>query len=218
MAKDTDIIRCSFCRKASEDTRLTISSPSDYLERAYICDACIEVCNDILAENGIQVRTSKLPTELDLTTLGIKPPFKTVKFELNHDRCFHLCPFMPPFNEIYTDHVAPAGRTAGFDVERADEIFGTGSIIEDVWQRIGSSGVITADVTGRNPNVMYEIGMAHTLGKPVVIMTQTMEDVPFDLRQYRCLVYQHTPRGCTQLEEKLTGTLLSLRAKRPHAV
>ena len=175
----TTAIFCSFCKKSTGLAELLISAPSDY-PPAFICDECIDVCVSILEDRGVRVKAN-LPRELDLTALGIKPAFKIVKFELMHDRCFHLCPFGPPFNEIYADHVTCAAKSVGFTVERADEIFGTESIIEDIWQRIGSSGVITADVTGRNPNVMYEIGMAHTLGKPVIIMTQTMDDVPFDL-------------------------------------
>ena len=54
---------------------------------------------------------------------------------------------------------------------------------------------------------MYEIGMAHTVGRPVVIITQSVDDVPFDLKHYRCIIYEHTPRGCKALEDKLEGTL-----------
>ncbi len=98
-----------------------------------------------------------------------------VKFEVRHNHCFHLCPFTFPFNDIYSDHVLRAAAAAGFTIERADEIFGVEPIIEDVWQSVGSAAVITADVTGRNPNVMYEIGIAHTLGKPVIVMTQAID-------------------------------------------
>jgi len=75
-----------------------------------------------------------------------------------------------------------------------------------------SSEFILADVTGKNPNVMYEIGMAHTIGKPVIIITQQIDDVPFDLRHYRCIVYEYTPRGCKDLERKISGTLRFLKS------
>ena len=68
-------------------------------------------------------------------------------------------------------------------------------------------------MTGRNPNVMYEIGMAHTVGKPVVMITQNREDVPFDLKHYRYIVYEYTPRGCQLLEEKLIGTVKFLKKR-----
>lgn len=58
---------------------------------------------------------------------------------------------------------------------------------------------------------MYEIGIAHTVGKPVIIITQTMDDVPFDLKHYRCIVYSYTPRGILEFEERIAGTLSFLR-------
>jgi nucleoside 2-deoxyribosyltransferase len=85
-------------------------------------------------------------------------------------------------------------------------VFSTDVVIEDVWEGINSSTFVIADVTGRNPNVMYEVGMAHTVGKPVLLMTQTMDDVPFDLKHRRCVVYEFTPRGCERLEKAIVRT------------
>ena len=218
-------LSCSFCGKDHNEVASLISAPKERNTRACICDKCVGSCLEIFRESGIALDVDSvnakpadkaakhIPSQLDLSMLGIKPPFKTYKFNLKPDQCFHLCPFCSPFNEIYYDHVASAARSAGLSIERADEIFGAGSIIEDIWQRIGAAELITADVTGRNPNVMYEIGMAHTLGKPVVIMTQTMDDVPFDLRQYRCLVYKFTPRGCSELEKNLLSTFQAIKSK-----
>ena len=105
------------------------------------------------------------------------------------------------------------GGTIGALAKRADEIFGTDPIIDDIWEAINSAALIVADVTGRNPNVMYEIGMAHTVGKPVLIVTQAIEDVPFDLRHYRCITYDYTPRGCSELEQRLRATITFLKPK-----
>jgi len=203
-------LRCSFCSKRQSEVKKMIKAPN-----AIICDECVGVCIDILEEDGAKIRAPKPVPEVDVTVLGIKPRFKTFRFQLRESHCFHLCPFAEPFNTIYSDHVRKAALAAGFTVERADEVFGTDPIIEDIWQAINCSAVVIADVTGRNPNVMYEIGMAHTVGKPVIIMTQTMGDVPFDLQHYRCIVYEYTPRGCVSLEEKLTSTLRFLKGKRP---
>jgi hypothetical protein len=149
--------------------------------------------------------------KIDFKDLGIKPPFKTLRFEPRPNHCFHLCPFMEPFDTIYRDHISKTAKKSGFTIERADEIFGTGLIVEDIWQAIVTASVVIADVTGRNPNVMYEIGMAHTVGKPVVIMTQDLNDVPFDLRNYRCTIYAYTPRGCAKLEDDLFNILRFMR-------
>ena len=151
--------------------------------------------------------------EFDVAKLGFKPRFKTLRLELKENCAFFLCPFSEPFNAIYQDHIRPSVERAGFVVNRADEIFGTEPIIEDIWESIIASEVIIADVSGRNPNVMYEIGMAHAVGKPVLILTQDIDDVPFDLRHHRCIIYTHTPRGCSELEIAITNTLKFVKGK-----
>lgn len=200
---------CNFCKKPNTEVKWVIAGPD-----SNICDECIDVCINILEQEGIKIRSPRALPEADLSQLGIKPRFKTLRFQIRQDHCFYLCPFSEPFNTIYKDHAVNAAVTSGFSIERADEVFGTDPIIEDIWQGINSAAVVVADVTGRNPNVMYEIGMAHTVGRPVVIITQTMEDVPFDLKHYRCIVYEYTPRGCAALEEKLVGTLRFLKGKK----
>ena len=60
---------------------------------------------------------------------------------------------------------------------------------------------------GRYPNGMFEIGMAHTVGKKVIILTQTMDDVPFDLRHIRCIVYEDSPVGLAELRRVITVTI-----------
>ena len=62
-------------------------------------------------------------------------------------------------------------------------------------------------MTDRNPNVFYETGVAHTVGKEVILITQSMNDVPFDLKHLRCIVYDYTPRGIQFLESNLKNTI-----------
>jgi len=93
------------------------------------------------------------------------------------------------------------------DIGRADDFFGARSIMSDVWLAINDAQLIIADCTGRNPNVFYEIGIAHTIGKPTILLTQTLDDIPFDLQHLRCIVYDYTPRGMKQFNEELTQTL-----------
>jgi hypothetical protein len=79
--------------------------------------------------------------------------------------------------------------------------------MEDVWEQVCRARVLVAELTGRNPNVFYELGMAHTLGKSVILITQSIDDVPFDLRHQRVIPYQYSPRGVQRLEGALTKTL-----------
>jgi hypothetical protein len=211
-------LRCTFCGKGVDDVALLIKGPD-----VYICEECVDLCAEILLDHmedtpslnllpTIAKAKRKIP-ELDLHEMGLSPRFKRIRFARKKGHCFYLCPFAEPFNAIFYDHVKPSLEREGFSVERADEIFGTDPIIEDIWEGINSCEVVIADVTGRNPNVMYEIGMAHTVGKPVLILTQNIDDVPFDLKQYRCIVYQYTPPGCRHLEEKVVGTLRFIQGR-----
>lgn len=189
----------------------------------YICEECIDLCVEILLDEMAEdpelellpsiAKVEKRAPEVNLAEMGLSPRFNRIRFARRERHCFYLCPFAEPFNAVFYDHVKPALEREGFSVERADEIFGTGPIMEDIWEAINSCEIVIADVTGRNPNVMYEIGMAHTVGKPVLILTQDINDVPFDLKQYRCIVYGYTPRGCRQLEEKVAGTLRFIRGR-----
>lgn len=208
MAEKKTIIRCSFCGKAQDELKAIIAG-----SEASICNECIDICDEILEEHGHRPKSTET-LEIDLTELGIKPRFNKFKFTRRENHCFYVGPFLEPFNIIYRDHLTKALMSESFSVERADEIFGTEPIIEDIWESINSASIIVADVSGKNPNVMYEIGMAHTVGKPVVIITQNIDDVPFDLKHYRCIIYEYTPRGCATLEEKLRATVRFLKDKK----
>ncbi len=161
----------------------------------------------VLTTRGYGIEDIENIFQINLRKIGLTPRFEKLDFKLKEKHCFHLCPFIEPFNTIYQDHVIPAVEKEGFIVSRADDIFGFRPIINDIWEEINSAEVIIADVTGRNANVMYEIGMAHTVGKPVMIITQNIDDVPFDLRHHRCIIYDYTPRGCKTLEANISNTL-----------
>ncbi len=91
--------------------------------------------------------------------------------------------------DVFANIIEPAVATAGAQVIRADEIVSTGMILEGIFKTIEESDLIIADLTGRNPNVMYELGFAHALKKPVILMLQGQEQTPFDLATVRILRY-----------------------------
>ena len=102
---------------------------------------------------------------------------------------FVLMPFAQEFDPVYEHFIKRVLVDAGFDVTRADEIKGQNNILRDVIEKIGISNLIIADLTGANPNVFYELGIAHTRDKPVILIAQSVEHVPFDLKSYRVLEY-----------------------------
>ena len=85
--------------------------------------------------------------------------------------CFVVMPFGGQFDEIYKQIYAPSIRKVGLKSLRADDIYDNRPIIQDIKQSIQDAVLVLADVTGRNPNVNYELGIAHGLGKEVIIVT-----------------------------------------------
>lgn len=104
-------------------------------------------------------------------------------------KAFVLMPFAPEFNEIYNLFIAEALTCVGFEVFRADDIKSNQNIIQDIVSSILSADIIIADLTGANPNVYYELGLAHAARKHVILITQNIDDLPFDLRPYRVIPY-----------------------------
>ena len=86
--------------------------------------------------------------------------------------CFVLMLFSEPFNRYYTAILGPAADAAGLRPVRADDLFGPANLTRDIWEGIKKARCLIAELTGRNPNVMYELGLAHALQKPVVLITQ----------------------------------------------
>jgi len=95
---------------------------------------------------------------------------------------FVLMPFNEDFDDIYKLGIKEAAKEVGAYAERVDEQIFTEGILERIFNQISKADVIVADMTGRNPNVFYEVGYAHALGKIVLLLTKKVEVIPFDLR------------------------------------
>lgn len=124
---------------------------------------------------------------------------------------FVLMPFRADLKPIYDDYIKPMAAKLNMRVARADDFFSSHSIIDEVWSAISQSKFLIADCTGRNPNVFYEIGLAHSIGKPVILITQNEEDVPFDLRHRRFIKYDYNPRSMKEFVKQLMTTLIEMR-------
>jgi hypothetical protein len=119
----------------------------------------------------------------------LKKISKGVKID-EGDTCFVMMPFAEPIGSYYKSIYETAITKAGLRPIRADdEIFATGKIIDQVWDGITAAKVLVAELTGRNPNVFYELGLAHALNKPVVLVSSNQSDVPFDLKHIRVIYY-----------------------------
>lgn len=123
---------------------------------------------------------------------------------------------MMPFGQwndvYYRDIYIPAIKEAGFEPVRGDEIFSSGSVVEQIWEHIEKSKVLLADLTGKNANVFYELGLAHAARKPVIFTSASVDDVPFDLRHLRVIIYdQREPNWGPKLKASITAYLKSAK-------
>jgi hypothetical protein len=103
--------------------------------------------------------------------------------------CFVLMPFAPEFDDIYAFGIKGACEDANTYCERVDEQIFQGSVLERIYNQISKADIVIADMSGRSPNVFYEVGYAHALGKPTILLTKQAEDIPFDLKHFPHIVY-----------------------------
>ncbi len=103
---------------------------------------------------------------------------------------FALTTFSKEFDEVYELGIKLSCKEAGTYCERVDEQIFLESILDRIYNQIANADIIVADMTGRNPNVLYEAGYAHALNKPVILLTQKADDIPFDLKHYPHIVYE----------------------------
>ncbi len=130
---------------------------------------------------------------------------------IQRETCFVLMPFKPDSDELYSRTIKPTVERLGtLRCLRADEIYGPRPIIADIWRSIRKSKLVVAELTSRNPNVFYELGLAHAIQKPVILLSQDENDVPFDLRHVRVIIYSNTEQGRKELQIGLRRTLHAL--------
>ncbi|MDT7807994.1 MAG: two-component system, NtrC family, nitrogen regulation response regulator NtrX [Acidobacteriota bacterium] len=152
------------------------------------------------------------------TSIVANPIWEGRRFFEESDYCFLLMPFSSDYDllTIYENHVKPIVQNrCGLRCERADDINDINGVMQSVWESINRARVVIAEMTGRNPNVFYELGIAHTLGKPVIMITQSMDYVPFDLKHLRCIVYEFKPGKIEKFESTLEKTIQNVLSSIP---
>ncbi len=120
-----------------------------------------------------------------------------------------MMPFSAEFAPVY-DAIKSAVRAAGLNCMRADDIWQDSVLVQDIFSLIVRSRIVVCDFSEKNPNVFYEAGIAHTLGKHVVPITQNGGDVPADLRHHRYIPYHRNGEGLKRLESQLASRLSNI--------
>jgi hypothetical protein len=126
---------------------------------------------------------------------------------------FMIMPFREQYDAIYKKVIQPVVAELNLTIKRGDDFSSTqGSIINEVWAALNACRLVIVETTEMNANVYYELGIAHTLGKAAVLLTQTrdVQELPFDLRHLRFVVYENTIEGSSKLEQNLKNTIIWL--------
>jgi hypothetical protein len=177
--------------------------------RAFYPSALLKGDSATLAGEGSVIK----PTPPDKVPSPLGPPDARVREYL--DTCFVMMPFGSWFDRYYKEIYVPAIKDAGLEPVRADELFTTGSVVEQIWEQIEKSKLLLADLSGKNANVFYEMGLAHAASKPVVFTSSDVADVPFDLRHLRVIIYDiREPEWASRLRQSITEYLRNA-AKEP---
>ncbi len=124
--------------------------------------------------------------------------------------CFVIMPFNDERKEVYTYGIKPACERAGFKPVRVDQLKGPFNINREIIEHLYKSDVIVAELTDRNPNVFYEMGVGHAIDNKTIMIVQDSDRLPFDIRNYRCIIYKQSVEGLKSLEEKIVEFLTSL--------
>lgn len=140
--------------------------------------------------------------------------FRNLKIEAQQPLCFAVMQFTEDFNILYKDVIKPVCEEFGYRTVRGDDFYTSGQILEDITQSIRSAALIIADVTPDNANVFYEVGYAHGIGKPTILLSdRTRQKLPFDISGFRTLFYDNTIGGKAAVEQRLRQHLEAIRTR-----
>ncbi|MCE9592367.1 MAG: hypothetical protein K8S99_17825 [Planctomycetes bacterium] len=137
--------------------------------------------------------------------------FEVQDIALEEDLVAVMMPFIADFQGVF-DAIKKACKTADFRCMRVDGIWEESTIIQDIFNLLIRARIVVVDFSGRNPNVMYETGIAHTLGKLVIPISQSLDDVPFDMKHHRVLKYLPNTEGYAALRSSLQTKFAQLTA------
>ena len=146
--------------------------------------------NEFLSENGIQASD----------------------ISIDKDLVFYLTPFSKEFAEDF-ESVYNVCRTYGLKCLRGDEEFISGDVFPFIIKSLVKARIVIANISGRNPNVFYELGIAHALSKPTIIISRNLSDASFDVRTKQIILYHDS----SELKESLRLALARTFAKEQNA-
>ena len=187
-----------------------ITTPNWFRVRVEVDGAkVILFINDVLV-SATSIQVPKGPVSVFMQGDG-EIKVRNVEIAVKKPDCFVVMQFTDAFNALFTEVIRPTCEKYGYKVIRADDYHTSGLIIEDIIRSIRESSIVIADITPDNPNVFYELGYAHGIGKPTILLSDKKRDhLPFDLAGYRTIFYDNSIAGKSVVEERLMRHLSAL--------
>lgn len=196
------------------DTRWTIhaiAGAANAIEakRIYRLEASLRGSTVALKCDGVEVLRVVLPFALPQSQVGVfgvgrtNIEFKNFLVSPARPRAFVVMQFFAPYNDVYSEVIKRVCDEEEVDVTRIDEEAGPGLIIQDINRTIRESKIIIADISPINANVFYEVGFAHALNKPTILLAEKSTKLPFDVSPFRTLFYENSIGGKRLFEEGL---------------
>jgi hypothetical protein len=190
-------------------------------KRAYQLDIRLEGSLVRLEVDGVEVLEHNLPHPLTGDQVGIvgyghgQVTFSDLEVTQVMPRAFVVMQYTEPYESLWKEVIEPVARRVGFDPYRAADVFTPGVVLQDIVRGISTSQAIIAEVTPNNPNVYYELGYAHALGTPTVLLAQKPKEgdvrLPFDISGFRVIFYDDAIRGKGKVEESLEKHLRNIK-------
>ncbi|WP_447773916.1 hypothetical protein [Aeromonas veronii] len=178
-----DKFRQSIEKQISELTReLTVNEKRFSSINHLLSDAQASSLGDM---NKYYINNKTVNTDVFLKNLGLSHiP------SVNEEKVFVLTPFNEEYLSQY-EAIKDVVIDSGFSCTRGDDEKLSSNILSHIVEQIASSRIVIANISGRNPNVFYELGIAHALGKPVVIVSESLANIPFDISNSRILAFEN---------------------------
>ena len=189
--------------------------------RKYRIEVQLRGQNVKFSVDGTRVFEHTLPHPLYGDQFGIKGygegtvTFTDVEAHPRRPRAFVVMQFSEPYDSLYAEVIKPVADRVGYEAYRADDVLRPGIILQDIVRGIAGSDVIIAEVTPQNANVFYELGFAHALSKPTILLAEHPKEggvaLPFDISGFRCIFYDDAIRGKSKVESALERHLRNIR-------
>jgi hypothetical protein len=171
----------------------------------------------ILAVDDVPVLEHVIPNPPPGNQLGLYAmansavAFRDFQVQRRPPMAFVVMQFGEPYDTIYRSSIRPKARALGFDVVRSDEVSGPGIVFQDIQKKIEDAKVVIADISAPNQNVYYEVGYAHALKKPTILLAERSDkQLPFDIRSYRVIFYENSIGGKPTVEKTLEKHLRAI--------